>query len=284
MPMPRPRTRSRALATSATVVAAALLALACGPAAGAAPSARGTVDSAGCADVLLLGARGSGQPQEGTPADGGTGLGPQVYGVSQRLARQLPGRDVSAQAVVYPAQGVELLVTDPGSYFTSLEVGAQSVQESLRGRAAACPQERIVLAGFSQGAMAVHRAIQDLDRAGDPVARQILARTDGVVLIADGDRRRRDRVTDYGTAGRSQGIGYALRPQSGARGTKLPPGMKARIHSVCLDLDVVCDYQPDVHTGPGLLAGAAIHSDGYTASRPVNRATDAAAARVRQNT
>jgi hypothetical protein len=242
------------------------------------------VDSAGCADVLLLGARGSGQPQEGTPADGGTGLGPQVYGVSQRLARQLPGRDVSAQAVVYPAQGVELLVTDPGSYFTSLEVGAQSVQESLRGRAAACPQERIVLAGFSQGAMAVHRAIQDLDRAGDPVARQILARADGVVLIADGDRRRRDRVTDYGTAGRSQGIGYALRPQSGARGTKLPPGMKARIHSVCLDLDVVCDYQPDVHTGPGLLAGAAIHSDGYTASRPVNRATDAAAARVRQNT
>ncbi len=190
---------------------------------------------------------------------------------------------MSTQAVVYPAQGVELLVTNPDAYFTSLELGAQGVQATLRARAVTCPQERIVLAGYSQGAMAVHRAVQDLDRAGDPVARQILARTDGAVLISDGDRRRRDRVTDYGTAGRSQGVGYALRPDSGARGTKLPRGMKERIHSICLDLDVVCDYQPDVHVGAGLLAGAAIHSDGYTASRPVARATDAVAARVRRS-
>jgi hypothetical protein len=203
--------------------------------------------------------------------------------VSQRLTRQLPGRTVTSQAVTYPAQGVELLVTDPSAYFTSLELGAQSVQTALRDRAATCPQERIVLAGYSQGAMVVHRSLQDLDRAGDPVARQILARTDGVVLISDGDRRRRDRVTDYGTAGRSQGVGYALRPDSGARGTKMPAGMRDRIHSICLDRDVVCDYQPDFHTGAGLLAGAAIHSDGYTESRPVNRATDAVAARVRRS-
>ena len=283
--MPNPRTRSRALLAVSTLAASALVAGVVGPAAGAAvPSARVAVDAVECSDVLFLGARGSGQPQGGSATDGGTGLGTQVYGVSQRLARQLPGLVVSTQAVVYPAQGVELLVTNPDAYFTSLELGSQSVQTALRGRAAACPQERIVLAGYSQGAMAVHRALQDLDRAGDPLARQILARTDGVVLISDGDRRRRDRATDYGTAGRSQGVGYALRPDSGARGTKLPPGMKARIHSVCLDLDVVCDYQPNVHSGPGLLAGAAIHSDGYTTSRPVNRATDAVAARVRQNT
>jgi cutinase len=283
--MPNPRPRPRALLAVSTVAASALLAGVVGPVAGAAaPSARDTVDAVTCSDVHVLGARGSGQPQGGSATDGGTGLGTQVHGVSQRLARQLPGLVVSTQAVVYPAQGVELLVTNPDAYFTSLELGSQSVQTALRGRAAACPQERIVLAGYSQGAMAVHRAIQDLDRTGDPVARQILARTDGVVLISDGDRRRRDRATDYGTAGRSQGVGYALRPESGARGTKLPRGMKARIHSVCLDLDVVCDYQPDVHTGPGLLAGAAIHSDGYTESRPVNRATDAVAARVRQNT
>jgi hypothetical protein len=273
-------TLTRSLAVLATLAAVGLSS----PPAFARPHSLPAVDTAACADVLFLGARGSGQPQAGTPADGGTGLGTQVYGVSQRLARQLPGLDVSTQAVVYPAQAVELLVTDQNAYFTSLELGAQSVQAALRARAAACPQERIVLAGYSQGAMAVHRAVQDVDRAADPVARQILARTDGVILISDGDRRRRDRATDYGTAGRSQGVGYALRPESGARGTKLPVGMKERIHSVCLELDVVCDYQPDVHAGPGLLAGAAIHSNGYTTSRPVDRATAAAAARVRQNT
>lgn len=283
--MPMPRTRSRVLLAVSAVGVTTLLALTIGPAAGAtAPSTRGMEDATACSDVLFLGARGSGQPQAGTADDGGTGLGKQVYSVSQRLTRQLPGRTVTSQAVTYPAQGVELLVTNRNAYFTSLELGAQSVQAALQGRAAACPQERIVLAGYSQGAMIVHRALQDLDRSGDPVARQILSRTDGVVLISDGDRRRRDRVTDYGTAGRSQGVGYALRPDSGARGTKLPAGMKDRIHSVCLDLDVVCDYQPDVHSGAGLLAGAAIHSNGYTASRPVNRATDAAAARVRQTT
>jgi hypothetical protein len=239
------------------------------------------VDAGDCTDVLFLGARGSGQPQSGSGDDGGTGLGREVYDVSQRLARQLPGRSITVSAVQYPAQGVELLVTSPDTYFGGLEGGVVDVQGQLRERAAICPTERIVLSGYSQGAMVVHRALQDLDRAGDPTARQILARTDGVVLISDGDRRPRDRMTSYGSAGPSRGIGFDLRPDSGARGTKLPAGMKARIHSVCLDFDVVCDYQRGAHTGLGALRGAAIHSDGYTNSRPVDRATDAVAARLR---
>ena len=239
------------------------------------------VDGTACADVVFLGARGSGQPQSGSGDDGGSGLGPQVYGVAQRLARQLPGQSIAVGAVQYPAQGVELLATDPTTYFGGLERGVVDVQEQLRARATACPSERIVLSGYSQGAMVVHRALQDLERTGDPAARQILRRTDGVVLISDGDRRPRDRATSYGTAGRSRGIGFSLRPDSGARAGRLPSGMTARIHSVCLDFDVVCDYQPDLHAGLGALQGAAIHRDGYTGSRPVNRATDAVASRLR---
>jgi hypothetical protein len=278
------RHRFASAARSALVCSALVIPLALGTLPGQATAAmRPAEDAAVCADVLVIGARGSGQPQSGSSQDGGTGLGPQVLGVAQRLTRQLPGRTVTTQAVTYPAQGVELLATDPATYIASVELGAQAVQSTLRSRAATCPDERIVLAGFSQGAMAMHRAVQDLDRAGDPQARQILGRTDGVVLIADGDRRRRDRVTDYGTAGRSQGISYALRPDSGARGVKMPAGMKRRIHSICVDLDVVCDYQPAVHSGAGLLAGAAIHSDGYNDSRAVRRATDAVVAQVRRS-
>lgn len=257
----------------ATALTWALVAVPAGPAT--------AVDSPRCTDILFLGARGSGQSQSGSGDDGGSGLGPQVYGVAQRLARQLPGQTITVSAVQYPAQGVELLATNPTAYFGGLEGGVDDVQGQLRDRALACPEERIVLSGYSQGAMVVHRALQDLDRAGDPTARRILARTDGVVLLSDGDRRPRDRATSYGTAGQSRGIGFDLRPDSGARGTKLPAGMKARIHSVCLDFDVVCDYQPGPHSGLGALQGAAIHRDGYTGTRPVNRATDAVGARLR---
>lgn len=282
--MSHPRPRPTTVARAALVVSAMVIPLALGAMPGhAAPAAQPAEDPAVCADVFVLGARGSGQPQSGSSSDGGTGLGPQVYGVTQRLASRLPGRSVVSQAVTYPATGVELLATDPATYIASVELGAQAAQATLRSRATTCPDERLVIAGFSQGAMAMHRAVQDLDRAGDSQTRQILARADGVVLIADGDRRRRDRVTSYGTAGRSQGISYALRPDSGARGVKMPAGMKARIHSICVDLDVVCDYQPAVHSGAGLLAGGAIHTDGYNNSPAVNRATDAVAARVRRS-
>lgn len=260
---------------------AALAAGLVGPPAAAQPQSVAAVDDAPCTDILFLGARGSGQSQAGSGEDGGSGLGPQVYRVAQRLARQLPGQSITVSAVQYPAQGVELLATNPTTYFGGLEGGVVDVQEQLRDRALTCPEERIVLSGYSQGAMVVHRAVQDLDRAGDPTARRILARTDGVVLLSDGDRRPKDRATSYGTAGPSRGIGFALRPDSGARGTKLPAGMKARIHSVCLDFDVVCDYQAGAHAGLGALQGAAIHRDGYTGTRAANRATDAVAARLR---
>ena len=238
-------------------------------------------DETACTDVLVLGARGSGQPQSGAGDDAGTGMGRQVYGVSQRIARRLPGRTVTPMAVVYPAQGVELLAVDPTAYFGGLEQGVGFVRTTLAERATRCPAERIVLSGYSQGAMVVHRALQDL--AASPVAaeRAILTRVDGAVLISDGDRRRRDRATNVGTAGRSQGIGYAMRADSGARGSQLPAGMRARVQSVCLDLDVICDYKPAFHRGVGGLQGAQIHSEGYDRSRYVNRAADAVAAQIR---
>ena len=276
--------RSR-VPTRRTIVAVALTFAAVGfgasvPAGAVAGTSTATADTATCTDVLFVGARGSGQPQSGASDDAGTGLGRQVYGMSQRLAAQLPGSTITTVAATYPAQGVELLAINPTAYFAVLEEGVANVQAELRNRAMSCPDERIVLAGYSQGAMVMHRALQGLAAAQDPAGRQLLARTDGAILVSDGDRRPRDRATDYGTARRSRGIGFALRPESGTRAAKLPAGMRSRIHSVCLALDVVCDYQPDVHNGIGALQGAAVHTDGYDDSRFVNRAVDAVADRI----
>ena len=126
-----PRARRLSIAAAVALTAVGMSA----PPASAAPSAH-PADTVACSDVLLLGARGSGQPQSGSTADGGTGLGPQVYGVYQRLVRQVPGRAIAAQAVVYPAQGVQTLATNTQAYFSSLELGAQGTQSVLRERAA----------------------------------------------------------------------------------------------------------------------------------------------------
>lgn len=234
---------------------------------------------ADCADVLFLGARGSGQPQAGSSADGGTGLGPQVNGVAQRLVQDLPGRSVSVSAVEYPAAEAQLLVLDPATYFGGLEQGVATVTGTLRSQAAVCPQQRLVLAGYSQGAMVMHRVLQDL-ASSDPSSTAILARLDGAVLIADGDRSRKDRTTNYGTAGRSRGISYALRSQSGVRGTLLPKRLKSRVHSICADADIVCDYRSLLQSNAAGVDGGSVHVLSYTDSADVNRATDAVAARL----
>jgi hypothetical protein len=61
------------------------------------------------------------------------------------------------------------------------------------------------------------------------------------VLLADGDRLEKDRTTNYGTAGRSQGISYEVGP-SHARGTRLPKKLANRVQSVCEQADTVCDF------------------------------------------
>ncbi len=231
-----------------------------------------------CADVLFLGARGSGQPAGGTLEDGGTGMGPQVHDVARRLVAELPGRTIDARAVDYPAEGVEVILVDPARYLGGLEAGVASVDGVLREQAARCPRQRIVLAGYSQGAMIMHRELQDLQV--EPAARGILRRVDGAVLIADGDRRLRDHVTSYGTSRRGRGIATALLAASGSRAAALAVRLAGRVQSVCQDFDVICDYRPRAHTGLGLVQGSAVHRDGYDDTAAVRRATDAVAARV----
>lgn len=236
---------------------------------------------ADCADVLFLGARGSGQPISGSTNDGQSGLGPQVYQVSQRLGRDLPGRTVDVQALDYPALDTQLLLTDAAAYFAGLEQGVSTAKSDLRRQADQCPEQRIVLAGYSQGAMVMHRVLQDLSSAPDAKARSILAHLGGAVLIADGDRLPKDRTTDYGTAGRSRGVAYALRAESGVRGTRLPKRMKARVHSICNDADIVCDFRALLQSDAAGVDGATVHISSYDNSADVLKATDVVAVRLR---
>ena len=234
-----------------------------------------------CSDVLVLGARGSGQESAGTAVDGGSGMGPQVYGVFQRLVTDLPEMSVTGVAVQYPARGVEAIALDPAAYFDGLEAGVASVRGTLRRQARACPAQRFVLVGYSQGAMVMHRAAQDVIASHTARSKDISRRIGGVILLADGDRFAGDRTTDLGTASGGRGVSYADPAVSGVRGTAFPRSWRSRVISVCNEADVICDFRGLFQQDSLGQGGVTVHISSYTGSAEVQRAADLVAARLR---
>ncbi len=216
-------------------------------AASAVRTARSAASQAECADVLFVGARGSGQDG---PGDHGWkpsgsdpyGLGGTVNSVYQRLAGDLGEvRSGHAESVAYAANGVQTLAHAPNQYFANLATGVNSALSILSSQARTCPAEQIVLAGFSQGAMVMHRVLHDLGATA--AGRAILARVAAAVLVGDGDEVPHDYQTRYGTASTSaRGIGQALRTISHSSAAEFSPSMTARVLSVCNNHDLVCGW------------------------------------------
>jgi cutinase len=94
-----------------------------------------------CSDVELVVARGTGEP--GTL---GVIVGDNVLAETRRA---LPGRNVTAYAVDYPA-GFD--ATSPG-------LGMVDTVEHVTAQAAACPGQKFVLVGYSQGAQVIDGAL-----------------------------------------------------------------------------------------------------------------------------
>nr|WP_245905810.1 cutinase family protein [Mycolicibacterium palauense] len=194
-----------------------------------------------CADYHWIGAAGSGQRDAaGLAADGG--MGGVVYQSYRQLRSALmaDGKTITAEAVDYPAAPVPL---DGGlggwlDFLGSVGDGTDATAEQFAAFTAQCPDTKVVLAGYSQGAMVVHRNLYDL--ADDP---QLAA----ALLIADGDRLPADTTVDLGSAAMSPGMGVAQEHSflASANTATLPPQVGARTISVCDAGDPVCDYDPD---------------------------------------
>jgi hypothetical protein len=96
-----------------------------------------------------------------------------------------------------------------------------------------------VLAGYSQGAMVVHRNLAALAASPNLAA---------VLLIADGDRRPDDPTLNFGTASgiptRGKGVAQDW-PILAHAPAPLSPELGARTISVCNLNDAVCDYDDD---------------------------------------
>lgn len=236
------------------------------PSAGAAPA---------CAPVLVLGARGSGEPQVGSAADAGSGLGQQTFDATRLLRQRMPA--ASVEAVQYPASSMGVLAANSSAYFGGLEQGVTWTRERIERSGAECPQQRIVLMGYSQGAMVMHRVVQDLVAAGDTAA---LSRIDGAVLMGDGDRDASDGTRAWGSARKGTGLARQFPSLSGARPTALPRGVARRVQSVCDRGDTVCDATGA--SGPARTPGD-VHTSHYKASKPVRGAVDVVVRSVRSS-
>jgi cutinase len=144
--------RTRLLSAATTVGLAALgLAVATAPTASAAP----------CTDIDVPVARGTGEP--GTL---GIIVGDPVY---QAVQSRLRPRSVSSYRVDYPADLIEP---------ASVQKGNTDLVNHVRTQAAACPQQRFVLVGYSQGANVVDNSIgisSDGAVVGGPIAATIPA-------------------------------------------------------------------------------------------------------------
>jgi hypothetical protein len=237
-------TQARVRLALTAVMTSAIMAL------GALPGpvvAAAAADPAVCADVLLLGARGSGQQGPGNPDWRGTpedpyGLGSTVEDIRLSLLSGLAGaRTVDVASVEYPADPVSALPFSADEYFLGLGEGVDWADQTLRQRAVQCPHQHIVLAGYSQGAMVMHRLLERYAVVAS--AAGILRRIDTAVLVGDGDRRRREGSESYGGYDDNRhGIGHAFPTQSGStkKAPRYPEGLSVNIKQVCRAVDPVC--------------------------------------------
>jgi len=209
-----------------------------------------------CADYHWIGAAGSGQ-RDGAAAAANGGMGDVVYASYQQLRSELlaSGRTITAEAVQYPAAPVPL---DGGiggwlGFLGSVGDGTDATAEQFSEFTAQCPNTKVILAGYSQGAMVVHRNLYAL--VDNP---QVAA----ALLIADGDRLPVDTTFNLGSAAVAPGVGKGVAQEhslpASTNTAKLPAQIGARTISVCDVGDPVCDYDPDSdELSP---AGIAIHT------------------------
>jgi hypothetical protein len=194
-----------------------------------------------CPDVHWIGAAGSGERVDPT-ADGG--MGRVVHQSLQEMSAELQrdGRTLTAEAVEYPAVAVPEEDGGVGEwlgFMGSVDAGAATLGKQYEAFVQRCPTSKVVLAGYSQGAMVVHRNLHALEGSPNLAA---------ALLVADGDRLPEDPTLNLGTASgvpeRGKGVAQDW-PILAHAPSALSPSMGARTISVCDLGDAVCDYDPE---------------------------------------
>jgi len=219
-----------------------------------------------CSKTLVVGLRGSGEP-----ATAGEGMGNLVGAVFSNLA----GRGKRVEAVdkkvlsTYPAAPVSDVVRNPKGYYDSVVKGKNLVLNEVRERIGNCGAARtkVALIGYSQGAMAVGDAIEQMNTAQRGMVK-------GVALFGD------PRFTPF-----INGAGLALTVGIAGIRAPYPSGVGARTKSFCNPGDPICGFThlgAPIPVGPRLLAVCLAAGENCSHMRYQTEVASAAAFLARQ--
>ncbi|ROR55313.1 hypothetical protein EDD41_2576 [Luteococcus japonicus] len=255
----------------------------------------------GCAEQLFVGVRGSGEPAP---------FGPTIASVRDQLSATVPLR-TTVVFVEYPAVSPhtmtqeeaesQLLDQDPvrAGYADSVARGVANLTELVMWSAQSCPKQKVVLAGFSQGAQVITTAM-GAPRVGGAVTTALLlgnpshfpgqnvreldqqVDTPAIGLAAALDYLRAKSLptptTDRRTAVHNL-ITHVFELQKGTVTTAdlagtlqrtravLPAEGYATTFSVCQSEDMVCDAAPAMSR---IMASSSTLSDEFSRSRTVH--------------
>lgn len=191
--------------------------------------------AANCAGPLVVGARGSGETVE--------------YGGTVRLAvnafKHDYGSPVDEVALQYTAAKVTAANLLGDAFMNSVQDGVDQLRLVLTTRAILCPTQRIVLFGYSQGAMVISRTLQQFSTA----RADILQRVTAVGLIADPNRVGRFSGNTGSASSSLNGVAVSFKRDPNI----LPPtAIRPRVESLCTQGDPVCAWSASA--APGALS------------------------------
>jgi hypothetical protein len=204
-------------------VVLAILALIASVTAGIVPASQSSALS--CSSLLVIGARGSGEPYEPAVA----GMGRTNYPAYEAIRAKVP--DAQAYGLPYDAVAANTYSL-PQQYWTSVDFGGRFLLSILEKQAKNCPNQRFVLIGFSQGAHVVGDNLQYLE--GTSVASKVAA-----VLFFGDPRFNPSATINMGNYNRSlKGIASEL----GAVPVRnLSSTWNGKVRSYCYAQDFICN-------------------------------------------
>jgi hypothetical protein len=200
-----------------------------------------------CPDVMVLAARGSGESPQANwtdPAayvkDSYRGAGQVNWDVYKRLIKARPDLHISLDPIMYPADKVwELVDGSFQVYEASVASGVQALLYDMQLTDFKCGGTvRYILAGYSQGAWAVHDALWQIARATPGE----LGRIAGVALFGDSDfMHSQPIVRDYYSADIGDGASVPV----DAANVGVPSKITTHSGSWCYPTDPVCQTTSD---------------------------------------
>ena len=219
-----------------------------------------------CTNVAFIGARGSGEPPQSNPpvfSNPGDGLGARVGGIYDgflaRLEQFGSSPNVKELGVPYEAAGVDALNFIDQSYINSIYEGSGMLDSMIKDEEANCPGEKLVLAGYSQGALAVHISLLNL-AASDPGA---LAggKIAAVLLIADPAKISHGAEDTWEADLQQAGAGVLNADGIWTKVPGLPSANKGPLPSSVVGQTLALCHNHDIVCAPGFGASASNHTD-----------------------